>query len=232
MKKTVQSWKKRLIIDAGIIAFAVCLIFAKIFYNWAVPLGDFDTVHPVPKLADNTLPIAPEKQTEHHTCGLHAISSVYRSYGLDPKERRLRQRLGIDNPSLAYDSTTTGCLHPDIYRVIAQDGFDFKCLNLADSTSKELLKKHLDQKFYALALIKRRENGHLHWVVISGRSGNSILICDSLKPELYPEDIDDYWDKCLLSVILLQPAESKSQLSLWRLHAIGMKDMYAAFHRK
>ena len=233
MRPTAKSsWKKRVLIDSAIIGVVVCLVFVKILYNWAVPLGDFDTVYPVPKLTANAFPIIPEKQVEKHTCGLHSISAIYRSYGLDPKERRLRPRLGVDNIAFAYDASTTGCLHPDIYRVMTQDGFVCKGLDLTDPKSKAALKKHLDEKHSVLALIKRRETGHMHWIVICGHKGDSLLICDSLKPEIYEENLDDYWNKCLLSLILVSPAETKQDKAVWRLHARGLKDMYAAFHHK
>jgi hypothetical protein len=232
MRPKVKSWTKRILIDVSIIAVVVGLALAKILYNWAVPLGDFDTVHPVPKLTANVLPITPEKQVEKHTCGLHAISAIYRSYGLDPKERRLRPRLGVDNIAFAYDASTTGCLHPDIYRVMTQDGFVCKGLDLADPKSKAALKKHLDEKHFVLALIKRRETGNMHWIVICGHKGDSLLICDSLKPGIYEENLDDYWNKCLMSLILVSPTQTKQSMPVWRLHLRGLIDMYDAFHHK
>jgi hypothetical protein len=232
MKSGHKSLGRRLLIDVAIIGVVVALVIGEILFAWAVPIGDFDTVHPVPRITGVIHPIVPEKQVEKHTCGLHAVSEIYRSYGLDPVERRLRQRLGVDNRSFLYDATTTGCLHPDIYRVMTQDGFVCRSLDLRDKASKPELKKHLDEGRYALALIKRRENGNMHWIVICGRKENSLLICDSLKPGIYEEGLDDYWDKCLLSVILVSASNTKQNVPVWRLHASGVVDMYGAFHLK
>jgi hypothetical protein len=35
-------------------------------------------------------PAVLEKQSETFTCGVHALSAVYRAYGLDPDEERVR----------------------------------------------------------------------------------------------------------------------------------------------
>ena len=232
MKKITLPFRKRLIIYLVIIAIPIGLMIGDIFYAWAVPLGDFDGVKPYPKIQGVVNPIIPENQTEPHTCGFHAISAIYRSYGLEPKERRLRQRLGIDNQSIVYDTKSTGCLHPDIYRVVAQDCFSFQTLDLKNEESHLQLHRHLEGKFYALALIKRRENGHLHWVDIVGYDKESLRICDSMKSGVYDENEQDFWNKCLLSVILISPTNQPSKTALWRLHAQGVSDMYKAFKRE
>ena len=69
------------------------------------------------------LALLAEMQTEGSTCGLHALSSVYRAHGLNGEVFRLRARLGIDIPALPFLEHTTGTLQPDLLRVLAQDGF-------------------------------------------------------------------------------------------------------------
>lgn len=231
-----KSWKRRLLLDAllvvGGLTIAVGVMIVLILRAWAVPMGDYDTVHPVPKIAGIVAPLAPEKQVEKHTCGLHAVSSIYLSYGLDPEERRLRPRLGVDTSANVYDSETTGSLHPDIFRVLAQDGFVCRSLDLGDARSKKALTNHLSQLRYALALIKRRENGNMHWVVLCGATDTKVRVCDSLKPDTYKEPLDDYWAKCLLSVILITPSSADQRTSVWRLHLRGALEMYRAYQRK
>jgi hypothetical protein len=209
----------------------VGVVAVLILRAWAKPMGDFDTVHPVPKIHGIVAAIKPEHQVETFTCGFHAVSAIYRSYGLDPDERRLRPRLGVDNSANIYDKDSTGCLHPDIYRVITQDGFAYQALDLDDANSKQALLAHLDATNCAMALIKRRENGHLHWVVIDGRTNETLRVCDSLKPEIYNEPLEAYWRNCLLSVILIKPATAEQNTPIWKLHLRGAEDMYRASRR-
>ena len=46
------------------------------------------------------------------------------------------------------------------------------------------------------------------------------------------EEADDYWKKCLLSLIFVSPAQTTGKTAIWKLHARGVKDMYAAFQRE
>jgi len=236
MKPKQPSWRRRILRDAALVfgglTIVVGIMAVLILQAWAKPMGDFDTVRPVPAIAGIVAPIQPETQTENHTCGFHAVSAIYRSYGLDPKERRLRPRLGVDNTANVYDEESTGCLHPDIYRVITQEGFAYHSLDLAADSSRTNLLMHLDTSGYALALIKRRENGHLHWVVVSGRTNDTLRVCDSLKPKIYDELLESYWNDCLLSVILVEPAKAAQDIPLWKLHLRGAEDTYWAMRRK
>lgn len=227
-----RSYKRRLLIDGAIITVALGLMLGWMLIIWIVPLGDFAPVSPQPKIGEIVAPIEPIPQTNNHTCGFLAAAAVYRSYGLDPKERRLRIRLGTDNRTLVYDSETTGSLHPDFYRTLTQDGFDCTALDLDAASAREKLQSHLDAHRYALALIKRRETGTMHWVVIAGRTNSVLHVCDSLKPQIYDEPLDDYWDNCLLSVILLAPVQAEANPSVVKLHFRGIRDMYRAFRRK
>ena len=175
--------------------------------------------------------IRPDPQLEKHTCGFNAISTIYRSYGLDPVERRLRDRLGVDQAAWFYDSETVGSIQPDIYRVLAQDGFEIVSPDMAKPASIQKLKEHLAGGLYALALIQRRQNGNMHWVVLAGTKGDSLRICDSLATDLYEEPTDDFVGRCVLSVTLLKPSETVTQPSLWRMHYQGVQDALRAFRR-
>jgi hypothetical protein len=209
---------KRLLVYVGMLAGVLGLMFGAMLVAWAIPLGDFAPVLPIPRYLTVRFPIEPERQVEKHTCGFHAVSSIYQSYGLDPVERRLRARLGVDTRSIIYDSSTTGGLHPDMYRVLEQDGFALKTLDLKAEGVPAELTNHLAGGRYALALIQRRKTGNMHWVVFCGFKEGSLAVCDSLSPEIYSEEIDDYCRRCVLSVTLLTPDRGRSQPSVWKAH--------------
>jgi hypothetical protein len=63
-----------------------------------------------------------EKQIEQHTCGFHSVSTVYRAFGIDPTLADLRFRLGTDARAFNFDDMTMGTIHPDMLRVMEQDG--------------------------------------------------------------------------------------------------------------
>ena len=177
-------------IYATIISAVVALFVVPILIAWAVPMGDFAPVDPVPMIGGVIAPIEPDPQLEQHACGYNAISAIYRSYGIDPDERRLRQRLGGDQTAWSYDSSTIGCIHPDIYRVLAQDGFKLLTPNASNPDAVRTLVDHLAKRHYALALIRRRQNGNLHWVVLTGFQQGKLQVCDSLAPAIYEEDLE------------------------------------------
>jgi ABC-type bacteriocin/lantibiotic exporter with double-glycine peptidase domain len=152
------------------------------------------------------------------------------AYGLDVSERRLRDRLGVDNKSFLYDSTTTGCLHPDIYRVMDQDGFDAAALDLDSPSDSASLKSHLEAGELALALIHRHDSGVMHWVVLGAINGSEVNILDPLESEIQSAPYQQYWEDRLLSVIKVQP-RSGDPAPLWKLHRRGAIDMISAFRR-
>jgi hypothetical protein len=158
-------FRRRLGFYSSVFAVVVGLMVAGMLVAWAVPLGDFAPVLPGPRFGAVRFPIHPENQIERHTCGLHAVSSIYRSYGLDPAERRLRARLGVESRSFIYDASTTGSLHPDVYRVFEQDGFTLHTMDLKAGGALAELTNHFAGGRYALALIQRRQTGNMHWVV-------------------------------------------------------------------
>lgn len=138
--------------------------------------------------------LLPEWQTEPHTCGMHSLAAVYAAYGLPPEAENLRYRLGVDVPASPTDRSTIGTLHPDMLRVLAQDGFGWQLLDLESRMTDQKLLEHLEQGQAALALIARRENGNLHWVAVSRDTSNAtegalsqVRVIDSLFMEPYNE---------------------------------------------
>ncbi len=147
--------------------------------------------------------IKPETQTEPHTCGFHSLSSLYRAYALDPEERRLRFRLGTDKPINNWIPDTRGTIHPDMLRVLRQDGFDAEVLLPKSKDTLPRLRTHLDSGHFAVVLIKPSE---FHWVVAATRDGYDALICDSQRRDLYPVPIESYLRDEVYSLMLVRPA--------------------------
>lgn len=170
-------------------------------------------------------------QFESHTCGLHAIRTIYSAYGLAPDEENLRFRLGVDVPANPADQTSTGTLHPDIFRVLEEDRFDYTSLQLNDETlAIEELSKHLEGGHLAMLLISRRENGNMHWVVSGSIEDEDLLIFDPLFEAPYREPISDFVNQCLLSCILIEPSSGKELEAPSNL-AEGTKAMLATMDR-
>jgi hypothetical protein len=173
----------------------------------------------------------PETQTEGHTCGFHALSVVYKAHGLNPELWRLRERLGTDRMALPLDQTSTGTLQPDMLRVLSQDYFTVQALSGYSEENIQLLSNHFDQGLLAVALIKRRESGNLHWVVVAGIDAQqqTLHIVDSLPRNeefSYPEPVQDFLSHVVLQVFLIEPSPRGTAVpSLLTLHMRGWKMM-------
>lgn len=76
---------------------------------------------PIPP-SKNPIALVPEKQIDTFSCGFHALSSIYRSHGVDPRLANLRRRLGTSVPAIPFVQDSTGTLQPDLFRVLRQDG--------------------------------------------------------------------------------------------------------------
>lgn len=146
--------------------------------------------------------IRPEVQTEGHTCGLHSVSAIYTAYGLDPVALRLRFRLGTDRPVNTLIPDSRGTIHPDMLRVLGQDGFEAQVLMPGGDGSARRLRDHLDTGHPALALTKP---GEFHWVVIARRDGDDAVVCDSLVRGSYREPLEPYLRERVYSVLLVRP---------------------------
>ncbi|CAM2007348.1 hypothetical protein [Acanthopleuribacter pedis] len=177
-------------------------------------------------------PIQGENQTEGHTCGLHSLSAIYKSYSLDPAAADLRFRLGVDRRANPFDATTLGTVQPDILRVVHQDGFATAVLDLQDPVpARRHLQNHLESGHYALTLIRRRQSGNLHWVVISAWLDNELTVVDSLTPQPYTEPVDDFMTNHVLSVMLLQPAVEDASRSIFGNNMRGIQEMKDTYQR-
>jgi ABC-type bacteriocin/lantibiotic exporter with double-glycine peptidase domain len=147
--------------------------------------------------------IRSERQVEPHTCGLCSLSAVYRAYGLDPEALRVRFRSGVDKPVVNFVPGTRGTIHPDMLRVLRQDGFRAEVVSLKADDAAERVGAHLDRGHFAIALIRVNE---LHWVVLCGRREGTVMVCDSLREELYEEPLSEYLRERVYSLVLVEPA--------------------------
>ena len=170
-----------------------------------------------------------ETQTEPHTCGLHAMRSMYVAYGLSPEQYALRFRLGTDQPAVNADDQSTGTLHPDLYRVLAQDGFAIAALDLEDAGAAGDLQAHLRGQQLALAVVYR---GTYHWVLLglSDQAGQ-LVVYDSLEATPMTEPIDSFLDDAL-SITLVWPLGSAAPRSASSVHAAGLAEMVRLYKRK
>ena len=173
-----------------------------------------------------------EDQTEGFTCGLHALSTVYRAYGLDADEERLRRRMGVDVKAVFYVPDSTGALHPDMYMVLTQDFFEIETVEPDGPLAWETLEAHLDADHPAVLLIKRRENGNLHWVVATRVLGNgTIEVYDSLFDEPYMETPDFMTDHVVTAMLIRPTGDGEQAMSSIDAHLAGMKALSAATKR-
>ncbi|MGB0767065.1 MAG: hypothetical protein ACPGYV_05100 [Phycisphaeraceae bacterium] len=173
-----------------------------------------------------------EEQTEGFTCGLHALSTVYAAYGLDADKERLRRRMGVDIKALFYVPDTTGALHPDMYMVLTQDYFEIETLALGDSSAWGRLCSHLRSGHPAVLLIRRRENGNLHWVVATAMSGkNEIEIYDPLFDQPYSEASDFLTDHIVTAMLVQPTADGEKAMSSIDGHLTGIDAMKQAAER-
>ncbi len=216
-------WKRKRVIVAiglpGLVLLGVVLLFAHggpAYYHLKYGMVG----QPQPNATPS--PIVPETQTEPHTCGLHALSSLHRSYGLDPNRLGLRFRLGTDKPFINTDPDTTGTIHPDLFRVLAQDGFHVDPIDPHNPNDRQRLIEHLDAGHYAVALTKVNT---YHWVVIAGRAGDELVVCDSLQTELYRRACDQYLDAHTYTLVLVRPAAEGERLSITEAHTLGAAEM-------
>ena len=173
-------------------------------------------------------------QDEPHTCGYLAISALYRSYSLDPAEHRIRFRLGTDARANILDYTSVGTIHPDIYRVLYQDGFTIRDLDLADPRYVAHLHAHCYDKHLALVLLKRPQTGNLHWVLVTeppGPGADDILVVDSLAEQPYQVMTKDFLDRYGVSVFLVFRPTTTEDIDAATLNAMGMASVAHALKR-
>jgi len=148
------------------------------------------------------MPIVAERQTEPHTCGLCSLVAIYKAYGLDPEADRLRFRLGTDKPLANFIPTSKGTVHPDMLRVLSQDGLRATVLRPSSEGTMLALTEHLDAGHPAMALVKVNE---FHWVVLGERAGDAVVVHDSLHDEPYQKRMTEYLRDEVYSLVLVRP---------------------------
>ena len=180
--------------------------------------------------ATPTRPVRVE-QTLPHTCGLRAMEAAYSDYGLDPEAMDIRYRLGTDFAAVPVDPTTTGTLHPDILRVLAQDGFATTVVDLEAGDATQHLTDHLAAGQLALAVVYRST---YHWVLLApGDSDATLWLVDSLAAEGAVHDIDDYAQNETLSIILIESRDpSDDAPSTSAQHLLGTREMAQTYERQ
>ncbi len=165
--------------------------------------------------------IYPENQIQGHTCGWHAIRSIYRSYGLKIEDYDLRLRLGVDKKSVPFLTSTKGTIHPDVLRVLDQDGFSYSSINIRQTSGLQKFHQHFESGHYALGLINRKQNNALHWIVLSGTDNYKYTVVDSLYPQEYKEDLK-FLSENVQTVLLISPLDSGKEAGKGKSHRKGL----------
>lgn len=172
-----------------------------------------------------TVPAFPDQQTEPHTCGVHALNAIYRAHGLVPEDHDLRFRLGTDRPAVPNQEDTLGTLQPDICRVLAQDAFHPTFLDVDDPDAHLRLRRHLERKWTALALIRKESTGGLHWIMLQMGPEKAVLRIDSQIQEPLVIDTERFFQSQAVSVFLVTPQSTATKSGIGRAHRIGVRAM-------
>ncbi|MEO0475652.1 MAG: hypothetical protein AAF085_06745 [Planctomycetota bacterium] len=215
------------VIGALLVFVAACAFLPD--YPRILSSGKYDPVEEsTPKPTDVATTPKAGTQTEPHTCGWHAMSSMYTAYGLKGETFNLRFRLGTDEPAMRADKDSTGTLHPDLYRVLAQDGFTAEPLDLESDVAVDALQNHMAWQQLALVVVYRST---YHWVLVgpAGQAGE-LVVYDSLKDTPVTVPVDDLLDEAL-SITLVEPSDGEA-ISTSTAHAEGLREMARLYQRK
>lgn len=186
-----------------------------------------------PAKLPNSMPKAMvlEQQTEGFTCGVHAMSMVYKAYGLNPKTEHIRARQGADIRGLFWIPFSEGSYHQDIMMVFVQDFFQITLVDLNNNQAWKELNNHLSSGHLAVFLIMQRGTGGLHWVAAQANDAETIKVFDSLitQPQLEGED---YLKEHILTVMLVKPTANGNQaMSSGKAHLLGTAEMKKSMAR-
>lgn len=170
------------------------------------------------------------EQTLPHTCGLRAMEAAYTAYGLAPDAMDLRYRLGTDFAAVPVDPESTGTLHPDLLRVLAQDGFATTVVDLDAIDAAHQVADHLADGQLALAVVYRST---YHWVLLAqGDTASTLWLVDSLAEDRAEHDIAEYVENETLSVVLIGPRPASDPApSRSAQHLLGTREMARAYER-
>jgi ABC-type bacteriocin/lantibiotic exporter with double-glycine peptidase domain len=155
------------------------------------------------------------------------MRALYKSYQLPVDEYNLRVRIGVDKPTVPFVNSTMGSIHPDLLRVLDQDGFKYEVVDMKNDNVHLKLANHLKSEHYAMILLKLN-NGIMHWVVVSDEKDDRYTIVDSLKKEPHKLSQSSI-DKQLIGVVLIEPQPSEGpgmgkslRTGLWE----GLKSLF------
>lgn len=232
-KKVLRIFRLSILEIAVILAIFSLLfcVLSKPFYNSKYRARETHLKH---RLATERLALQARPQFDNHTCGYLALAAIYEAFGLDERKAELRFRLGVDEPATPESADdTVGTLHPDIFRVVTQDGFEATVVDLEWTNATTQITNHLELSRPALALITRRENNRLHWVVFTEHEAGKVKVADSLRPsEIYTEELDSYLRDCVVSVLLLETRpDGERKPSVSQSHLDGLEEMVKVYGR-
>ncbi|MEM7516103.1 MAG: hypothetical protein AAF368_04150 [Planctomycetota bacterium] len=185
-----------------------------------------------PPSGEAQAPLQPLVQDEPHTCGLLAIAAVYRAYGQDPETLNLRFRLGTDRAAFLGKGPrdSTGTLHPDILRVLEQDGWLVEIVpDLPVGERASSLRSHLVNS-PALALVALEPSNDMHWVALDSAAPGSVRVVDSLKEGVLEVPVASWLDERVLSLLLLSPRVDRSK-GTFSAHKEGTIEMVRVLKR-
>src|SRR5690606_33058241 len=125
--------------------------------------------------------VGEEAKFKDTDCAFHTLKAVYEFYGHNFESTRLKKRLGLECVSQPRgESKSKGALHPELLKVLTEDGFYFDslCLDLPEKKIVKKLQKHLCKGNMAIVLLRRKYNGNMHWVALRNSEKGQIAIID------------------------------------------------------
>ncbi len=229
--KQILLWVRRHKLRTTLLIAVVCLL-ALSLTPIIILVRTYGIVHPDLRPNAKPTPFVLETQTEPDTCGLHALSTIYRAYGLDAEDERLRWRLGIDTKAVFWIESSTGALHPDIWMVLDQDGFAVDPIDTTASDAWDHLQDHTQGGHAALLLTVRPQTGGMHWVVAVHNSDDGVSILDPLQSEPLPVE-SDYLAQHAITAWRIQPRDDDSdKIGSMTAHKRGSVEAAAAVKHK
>ena len=218
-RRLIQFARKRKLLTAGL------LVFLGFLPTPLIIAGRTMANHPGREPLPRAGKVVAEIQTEPHTCGLHAVSSLYRAYGLDPEAERVRFRLGVDVKAVFWMEDSTGTLPPDLYMVLSQDHFRLDTVDLESRGAWSAVSEHVASGQLAILLIVRKETGGLHWVVAGSGAETEIAVYDSLRADAPAAVSEPFFQAQVVSAVLVRPAGSVRVLTSTEAHKMGADEL-------
>ncbi len=108
-----------------------------------------------------------------------------------------------------------------MYMVLVQDFFEVDAIDPVADDAWQRLHGHLQTGHMAVLLVKRRENGHLHWIVATESQDHNVLIYDSLIEAPYPETPDFMTDHVVTAMLIRPDPNGEQPMSSVQAHKLG-----------